>query len=78
MQADKNVMVIRKGEKSLLDMDPGDLSQSELNALIGGSSAFTSEDYDAYFDNLGNLLKKKHKILTDREQIIMSGVLLKE
>ena len=47
MQADKNVLVLREGEKSLLEMDPGDLSQTERNALIGDSSAFSSDDYDA-------------------------------
>ena len=52
MQADKNVLVLREGEKSLLEMDPGDLSQTERNALIGDSSAFTSDDYDAYVDQL--------------------------
>lgn len=52
MQADKNVLVLREGEKSLLEMDPGDLSQTERNALIGDSSAFSSDDYDAYVDQL--------------------------
>ena len=52
MQADKNVLVLREGEKSLLEMDPGDLSQTERNALIGDSSAFSSDDYDAYVNHL--------------------------
>ena len=47
MQADKNVLVIREGERDLLEKDPGDLSETEVQALIGDSSAFTSEDYDA-------------------------------
>ena len=55
-----------------------DLSQTELNTLIGDSSAFTSEDYEAYIDNLGELVKKKPKVRTDREQQLISGVFLKE
>ena len=78
MQADKNVLVIREGERDLLEKDPGDLSETEVQALIGDSSAFTSEDYDAYVDSLGDIVKKKHKILTDREMKLMSGVFLKE
>ena len=78
MQADKNVLVLREGEKSLLEMDPGDLSQTERNALIGDSSAFSSDDYDAYVDQLDDQVKKKHKVITDREQKLMSGVFLKE
>ena len=78
MQAYKNVLVLKEGERSFLEMDPGDLSETARNALIGDSSAFTSEDYDAYIDNLGELVKKKHKVLTDREQQLISGVFLKE
>jgi hypothetical protein len=59
-------------------MNPGDLSETERNGLIGDSSDFSSEDYDSYVDNLNFLLKKKHKILTDRELKLMSGVFLKE
>ena len=78
MQADKNVLVLREGEKSLLRMDQGDLSQTEVKALIGDSSAFTSEDYDDYIENLGELVRKKHKKLTDREQKLLTGVFLKD
>ena len=59
-------------------MDPADLSHKDINAFIGDSSAFTSEEYDDYIDNLADLVKKKHKILTDREQKLLTGVFLKE
>ena len=72
------MLVLKEGERSFLEMDPGDLSETARNALIGDSSAFTSEDYDAYIDNLGELVKKNHKVLTDREQQLISGVFLKE
>jgi hypothetical protein len=54
MQADKNVLVLKKGERSLLEMDPGDLSETERNALIGDSSAFSSDDYCVFIENWPN------------------------
>ena len=54
------------------------MSPTDFNGLIGDSSAFTSEDYGDYVDNLRDLIAKKHKILTEREQKLMSGVFLKE
>ena len=68
MQADKIVLVLNdQAEKDLLEKDAGDLSPTELNALIGDSSAFTSEDYGKYVDKMREMVTKKHKILTDRE-----------
>jgi hypothetical protein len=52
MQADKNVLVLKEGERSLLEMDPGDLSETERNTLIGDSSAFSSDDYCVFFEKL--------------------------
>ena len=59
-------------------MDPGDLLETERNALIGDSSAFSSDDYCVFIEKLADQVKKKHKILSDREQRLMSGVFLKE
>ena len=54
MQADKNVLVLNdQAEKDLLEKDAGDLSPTELNALIGDSSAFTSKPYSFGFGVLG-------------------------
>ena len=54
MQADKNVLVLKEGERSLLEMDPGDLSETERNALIGDSSAFSSDDYCVFIEKLAD------------------------
>ena len=67
MQADKNVLVLKDVEKEFLEKNIQDLSQTELNTLIGDSSAFTSEDYGPYVDELRLLISKNHKDLSDRE-----------
>lgn len=54
------------------------MSQTELNGLIRDSSDFSSEDYGKYIDKLGNMVAEKQKVLTDREQKMISGVFLKE
>lgn len=52
MQADKNVLTLEEGEKQKLEEDPEDLSQTELNKMIGDSSPFTSEDYADYITEI--------------------------
>ena len=71
-------MLNGQAEKDLLAKDTGDLSPTELNGLIGDSSAFTSDDYGKYVDKMREMISKKHKVLSDREQKLMSGVFLKE
>ena len=78
MQADKNVLVLKNEEKEMLEKDIKDLDPDELNTLIGDSSAFSSENYEPYIDELQSKLHKNHKTLSDREEKLISGVFLKE
>ena len=45
-----------QAEKDLLAKDTGDLSPTELNGLIGDSSAFTSDDYGKYVDKMREMI----------------------
>ena len=54
------------------------MSLTEIKGLIEDSSTFTSEDYQSFLDDLQDKIKKKHKVLSDREQKLMSGIFLKE
>jgi|688.fasta_scaffold607584_2 hypothetical protein len=51
MQADKNVLTLKEEEKIKLE-NPDELSENELNFLIGESEAFTSDDYAPFLDEI--------------------------
>ena len=65
MQADKNVLTLKEEEKEKLE-DPDDLSENQLNFLIGESEAFTSDDYAHFLDELKEQ-DNKYGILTLRD-----------
>lgn len=77
MQADKNVLTLQEDDKHKLEEDPEDLSPNELNKLIGDSSAFTSDDYGDYIMEIKEQ-DDKYGVLTERENKLMQGCLLKE
>ena len=76
MQADKNVLTLKEEEKEKLE-DPDDLSENQLNFLIGESEAFTSDDYAPFLDELKEQ-DNKYGILTLRDNQLLQGCLLKE
>lgn len=50
MQAAQNFLVLKKGEKEILEKDV--LSKTEIDCIIADSTAFTSEDYELFLDDL--------------------------
>jgi hypothetical protein len=65
MQADKNVLTLKEEEKGKLEhLD--ELSENELNFLIGESEAFTSDDYLPFLDKLKEE-DDKYGTITTRE-----------
>jgi hypothetical protein len=76
MQADKNVLTLKEeGKGKLENLD--ELSENELNFLIGESEAFTSDDYLPFLDKLKEE-DDKYGTITTRENLLMQGCLLKE
>lgn len=78
MQANKNVIMLRESDKHQLLKPLEYKSLSELSKLHGDSSAFESEDYELYINDL-NIRKQQQKLQpTYREEMLIRGIVLKD